>query len=673
MKSFVENRQALLRSSAYQSRTSATTILVTSIPQAYMHQDVLFRIFDQFPGGVKHIWLNRNFKDLADKADRRMEFVEKLETVECKLIKTTLKKETKRHKKVSWKEHQVVIEEDVFDKYIPVQKRPTMRIGSIPLLSSLFLGKKVDTINYCKETISQLNTEIERAKVNPDNYALLNSAFIRFNKQIAAHMALQSVVCSIPLDMTSRYIDIKPANIIWSNLQLSYYQQKFRELLVLGATTVLIIFWSIPVSFIGILSNLTYLTNKLTFLRFIYDLPNFLVGLITGLLPTVLLAVLMALLPMVLTFFAKISGIPTTDAIDRHVQATYFVFQVVHVFLFVSISSSITSVITLIIENPTDAAKILATNIPTSSNFFFSFLALQGLSVASGLLLQVVTLVLFYLLGKLFDNTPRQKWRRYFTLTTLNWGTIFPIFTNFVVISLVYSVIAPLMLLISGIAFSLFYIAYTYTMFYVSDFPNDTGGLAFSRAIYQSFTGVYLMEIMLAGLFLIAQNESGKQAAVPEGILMFILLVITIGVQWTISSSFDPLTNYLPVDSEEFAQLDIPQSRKFKWAKTAVDILRRPIMTDRNDAVRNINDAAIVSDEDRMENAYLHPAMRDPKPIVWIPRDPLGIATNEVERTVASGLNILMSTDGARYNEKMNIEIDGPPPAQIETTEVDNV
>jgi hypothetical protein len=474
--------------------------------------------------------------------------------------------------------------------------------------------------------------------------------------------------------MTSRYIDIKPANIIWSNLQLSYYQQKFRELLVLGATTVLIIFWSIPVSFIGILSNLTYLTNKLTFLRFIYDLPNFLVGLITGLLPTVLLAVLMALLPMVLTFFAKISGIPTTDAIDRHVQATYFVFQVVHVFLFVSISSSITSVITLIIENPTDAAKILATNIPTSSNFFFSFLALQGLSVASGLLLQVVTLVLFYLLGKLFDNTPRQKWRRYFTLTTLNWGTIFPIFTNFVVISLVYSVIAPLMLLISGIAFSLFYIAYTYTMFYVSDFPNDTGGLAFSRTIYQSFTGVYLMEIMLAGLFLIAQNESGKQAAVPEGILMFILLVITIGVQWTISSSFDPLTNYLPVDSEEFAQLDIPQSRKFKWAKTAVDILRRPIMTDRNDAVRNINDAAaIVSDEDRMENAYLHPAMRDPKPIVWIPRDPLGIATNEVERTVASGLNILMSTDGARYNEKMNIEIDGPPPAQIETTEVDNV
>ena len=74
---------------------------------------------------------------------------------------------------------------------------------------------------------------------------------------------------------------------------------------MLTATAVLIIFWSIPVAFVGILSNLTYLTNKLTFLKFIYNLPNAILGLITGLLPSVLLSVLMALLPIVLTFFAK--------------------------------------------------------------------------------------------------------------------------------------------------------------------------------------------------------------------------------------------------------------------------------------------------------------------------------------------------------------------------------
>jgi hypothetical protein len=604
-----------------------------------MSQDVLFRIFNQLPGGVRSIWLNRNLEDLPDKADKRTKLVEKLETAECKLIKAAVKNEAKRQKKVSQQVHPVVIEEDVIDKYIPKKKRPTMKIGSIPVFSSLCFGKKVDTITYCKETISQLNTEIETAKTTPDNYAVINSAFIQFNKQISAHIAVQSVMASVSLAMTPRYIDVKPANIVWSNLKLSYYEKKVRELSMLAATTALIIFWAIPVSFVGVLSNLTYLTDKLPFLRFIYDLPSTIVGLITGLLPTVLLSVLMALLPVVLTFFAKTSGIPTTDAIDRYVQGSYFMFQVVHVFLFVSISSSVSSVVAVIIENPTSAGTTLAANIPTASNFFFSYVALQGLSVAAGLLLQIVALISFYLLGKLFDNTPRKKWQRYFTLGSLSWGTVFPVFTNFVVITVVYSIIAPVMLLISGLAFGLFYIVYTYTMSYVSNFPNDTGGLTFPRAIYQSFTGVYLMEIMLAALFLLAQSDARGQSSIAEGVLMCVLIAITVGVQFTMSSSFDPLTYYLPIDSEEFSRLEIPVSGKFAWAKTAIRVLGASATTD---AASSINDAVIESYDNTMENPYMHPVMRNPRPIVWIAQDNLGIAADEVQRTLASGLNILM-------------------------------
>jgi hypothetical protein len=228
------------------------------------------------------------------------------------------------------------------------------------------------------------------------------------------------------------------------------------------------------------------------------------------------------------------------------------------------------------------------------------------------------------------------------------------------------------MLVISGLAFGLFYIAYTYIMFYVSHFPNDTGGLAFSRAIYQSFTGIYLMEIMLAGLFFLAQNESGSQSAIPEGVLMCVLIAITIGVQFTISSSFDPLTHYLPVDADEFPQPKTPNFGKVAWVKTAIRALNYSGTTDDIDAVTNINDAVIESYDYTMENAYMHSAIRDPEPIVWIAQDNLGIAADEVRRTRASGLNILMSTDGARFNEKMNIEIDSSPPDHVKTTEKNN-
>ncbi|CAF1044398.1 unnamed protein product [Adineta steineri] len=327
----------------------------------------------------------------------------------------------------------------------------------------------------------------------------------------------------------------------------------------------------------------------------------------------------------------------------------------------------------MITQNPSSAAIILAANIPTASNFFFSFLALQGLTMAPSLLLQIATLILFYLLGKLFDNTPRKKWKRYFTLSSLNWGTIFPVFTNFIVITLVYSIIAPLMLLISGLAFGLFYIAYAYTMFYVTDFPNDAGGLAFPRAIYQSFTGIYLMEIMLATLFFLAQNDSGSQSAIVEAIFMCVSIAITVAVQYTMCTSFDPLTYYLPIDAEEFSQLDIPVSGKFGITKKVTRILNHRQSINDSDSVSTADQAVNEVYDNTMENAYLHPALRDPKPIIWIPCDNLGIAVDEVQKTEASGMNILMSTEGARFNDKINIEINGAPPDHMPFTETNQV
>jgi hypothetical protein len=104
------------------------------------------------------------------------------------------------------------------------------------------------------------------------------------------------------------------------------------------------------------------------------------------------------------------------------------------VFLVVSIASSSTAVVTQIIQNPNNIPSLLAENLPKSSNFFFSYLLLQGLSVSAGTLLQIVTLILFYALGKLFDKTPRHFWQRFNTLPGLGWGTTYPIYTNLAVI-----------------------------------------------------------------------------------------------------------------------------------------------------------------------------------------------------------------------------------------------
>ena len=121
---------------------------------------------------------------------------------------------------------------------------------------------------------------------------------------------------------------------------ISYPEKMVRFAATTGFVTVMIIFWAIPVAFVGSISNINYLTNRLHFLKFILDIPPVILGIVTGLLPSIMLAILMALLPIILRcifFFcfglinvvmAKWGGVPTLSKVELFVQNTYFLFQV---------------------------------------------------------------------------------------------------------------------------------------------------------------------------------------------------------------------------------------------------------------------------------------------------------------------------------------------------------
>ena len=72
-----------------------------------------------------------------------------------------------------------------------------------------------------------------------------------------------------------------------------------RRIGVVGFITALVVFWAIPVAFVGLISNITYLEN-FTWLSWLTKIPNVIMGVISGLLPSVLLAVLMSLVPIVM-------------------------------------------------------------------------------------------------------------------------------------------------------------------------------------------------------------------------------------------------------------------------------------------------------------------------------------------------------------------------------------
>ena len=743
LKNYIKVRQAYLTSPQHRLRSSATTVLVRSIPPKWLSVEALENLYDVFPGGLRNIWINRNYDELSQLIEERDKIAVKLEAAETDLIKKCIKghkeqikKRRKQLKKSGEKltdgagddcgphvlqghgldvnnPHQIhhTVEDAVNDEYSdslseeqlederkpqfigrgvdfithgvtsvgrgvlggvkqfgrfgqghnqakgdeepvsPIETRPPQAIGNdvedqYPLTEPLdspatkttitldggegepsrisgiegdddgekpnrrkaktfkspaydeafdndkglepawqkyikesdrdsmrmpifgwkwmislpWMGQKVDTIYHCRRELARLNSEIEKAQSEPEKFPLMNSAFIQFNNQAAAHMACQSVSHHIPKQMAPRLVEISPKDVIWDNMSLPWWQQYVRQGFVLLCVGGMVILWAIPVAFAGSLSQIDTVKQFLPFLAdWLGNAPPYVISIIQGLLPPIIIGILVALLPIILRFLARLQGIPTEALVELAVQKYYFAFQFVQVFIVVTIASAITTMVGFINQAANGGTfdvnivtAILARNIPTASNYFLSYLLLQGLSVSASALLQVVNLILFYIMGGLFDNTARAKFKRQTELQTIKWGTFFPVYTNLACIGIIYSVIAPLILVFNIITFALFWFVYRYNAIYVNQFRNDTGGLLFPTAVKQLFTGVYVLELLLIGYFGIVSGTSSG-TLVGQLIVMALTLLGTILFQFLLNEAFGPLFQYLPITLEDDA------------------------------------------------------------------------------------------------------------------------
>jgi hypothetical protein len=99
LRGYIRVRQAYLTSPQHRLRASATTVLVTSIPRKWLTYEALDGLYDVFPGGIRNIWINRNFDALNDKVQKRDKLALKLEGAETSLIKNAKKKHLEMLKK----------------------------------------------------------------------------------------------------------------------------------------------------------------------------------------------------------------------------------------------------------------------------------------------------------------------------------------------------------------------------------------------------------------------------------------------------------------------------------------------------------------------------------------------------------------------------------------------
>ncbi|KAL8667993.1 MAG: hypothetical protein Q9168_007139 [Polycauliona sp. 1 TL-2023] len=676
---YINLRQAYLLSPLYSSRMSSRTVLFTSVPKDYLDEGLLRRMFGR---ALKNIWIANDCEEIEKLVEERDKVAMKLEAAETKLIKLANTTRIKSMKKGGQSNGPLDNADEangesgsMAAKWIPTKKRPTHRLKPI-------IGKKVDTINWCRSELERLIPKIDalQATHRAGNGKFIPSVFVEFHTQAEAQAAFQSLTHHQALHMSPRFIGINPDEVIWKNLKITWASRVVRNIMTITFVILLIVFWSIPVGFVGILSNIKSLIALAPFLSFLNKIPPVIFGVVQGLLPVVLLAVLMALLPIILRLMAKMGGAPSLSAVELRTQNFYFAFQVVQVFLITTLTSAASASVTSIICKPMDAPNLLAKNIPKASNFYLSYFVLQGLTISSGAVLGIAGLVIFKLLGKFLDTTPRKMYKRWSTLSALGWGTVFPVYTNLTVIAITYSIIAPLVLGFATVGLYLIYLAYRYNLLFVFHSRIDTQGLVYPRALQQTTTGAYLAIVCLIGLF-------GIQAAPGPLVLMVIFLIFVVLFHISLNSALDPLLKYLPksLEAEEQSLLaaedgvvaaphssgtekashvasngmtsstDSPRKdlgpAPHKKPNLITKFLRPDLYTDYHTLRRLVprGFADIVYDPVIERDAYYHPSISSQTPLLWIPRDSMGVSRQECNH---SGKVIPISDEGAGFDEK---------------------
>ncbi|OBR02810.1 Duf221 domain-containing protein [Colletotrichum higginsianum IMI 349063] len=680
---YINLRQAFLLSPTYAKRISSRTVLFTSVPDAYLDEAKFKKLFSE---SIKRVWITGDTEKLDELVEERDKVAMKLEKAQVKLIKLANAARLKAVKNGASADKTPSAQDtesgDAAARWIPQKKRPTHRLGLLGLI-----GRKVDTIEWCRAELQRLIPAVDAAQADyrAGKYKKIPAVFAEFYTQSDAQAAFQVTTHHQALQMTPKYIGIQPTEVIWKSLRVSWWQKVVRRYAVIAFIAALIIFWAIPVTLVGIISQVSYL-EKVSFLTWLQKIPDVIMGVVSGLLPSVALAVLMSLVPVIMRLCAKLSGEPSDSRVELFTQNAYYWFQLIQVFLITTISGSAIATIQAIAENPGSIFGTLSTALPKSYSFYISYFIVQGITLAVGVLTQVVAFAIFVAVLKFLTNTPRALYQKWSTLAAISWGSVLPVYTTIAVISITYAIIAPLMLFFSTIGMGLFYLSYRYNILFVTDTRIDTRGLLYPRALKQLFAGVYLAEICLIGLFAVS-------VAIGPLVLMIVFLIFSVLFHLTMNSVLDPLMYTLPrtlqVEEEslsaEIEGMDrkdsgrgvseeqngdssnlfkkIPNIKKFspggeentveKGGNIVTRFLKPWIFADYITLRQLVPHDAATIDEMYpgaiQDNAYYPPSVSSLPPLLWIPEDSAGVSKYEIAQTSKI---IPITDEGCQLDEK---------------------
>jgi hypothetical protein len=190
-----------------------------------------------------------------------------------------------------------------------------------------------------------LNRRIEQEQHTLKSSPPKPSATLQFQSKFLAKAVAHLTSHPFPNYMLTHDLGTSTENIIWCNLGSRWWERQIRSMLVFIFSVALVLGWTVPIAFTGILSQLSYPAELFSSLHWVSSLPVWSISLLQGVLAQITLSILMLIFPVLLRAIIEQKGLFTKTTVELSMQKYYFAFLFIHLFLTVSMSSGTVTVL----------------------------------------------------------------------------------------------------------------------------------------------------------------------------------------------------------------------------------------------------------------------------------------------------------------------------------------
>ncbi|KAI0750936.1 hypothetical protein C8Q80DRAFT_1154688 [Daedaleopsis nitida] len=495
-KRFIRSRQ--LFSLELVHSVPARTVMVTHLPPHLQSEPALAEYFEQMDLSVESVNICREVVSLKRLLDVRTEALLKLESAWVDYLgnPSVVAPNTSIRYPLVDVDDAGSIESQPEQLVLPNRKRPTLR--------PRWFSKKVDAIEYYEDKFREAD-ELVKKRRRTGRFKPSHVAFVTFEKMSSAQIAAQAVHAPHTMECLT-HLAPEPRDIVWSSISYTPMNALVREWLAMAAMVVLQFFWFIPITALASLLSPQEIRKTMPWLADWMD-RNEQLGALVQTLSSLGMVTLNATLPFLLEGLTYIQAFPARSWIEYSVMKKYFLFLLINVVFIFLVASTYWQLVRDLTSSPAKGLEKLAQalNAGNARHFFVSYVILQGFGLMPLQLLNLGIIIPRIIFRMFITRTPRD----YAELNAppmINYGVVYPQAILVFVITLLYSVIQPLILVFGAVYFGVAYVVYKYKLLFVFYKPYESQGQAWPITFVRLIWSVIIFIVFMCGMFIVKES-----------------------------------------------------------------------------------------------------------------------------------------------------------------------